>query len=171
MNPKIGICGTQTREFSQVPGDLSIGRTVPTNHAFIVKFMKYRCPFNHPTVMFRKSVVEKVGGYPVKFPEDYWLWWYLYRDGVIFSNLSDELLDMRLGERFMKRRGFNFLPGELGISLDMCRQGLVTMLELPLILVLRIIVRASPLFLREWFFNTARSKLGTTKRSDVAGKT
>ena len=38
------------------------------------------------------------------------------------------------------------------------------MLELPLILVLRIIVRASPLFLREWFFNTARSKLGTTKR-------
>ncbi len=51
-------------------------------------------PLVHPTVMFRKYIVEKFGGYREgDFPEDYELWLRLLHHGVKMYKLKDVLLD------------------------------------------------------------------------------
>ena len=53
-------------------------------------------PFAHPTVMFRKSVVERLGAYREgDFPEDYDLWLRLYHAGCRMKKLPVPLLRWR----------------------------------------------------------------------------
>jgi len=50
-------------------------------------------PFVHPSVMFRREAVERVGGYrPVPWLEDYDLWLRLYLEGARFAKLPQTLL-------------------------------------------------------------------------------
>ena len=50
-------------------------KKVPINLDEIINFSKYRNPFNHSTVMFRKKAVLAVGGYKHQpYFEDYLLW-------------------------------------------------------------------------------------------------
>jgi glycosyltransferase involved in cell wall biosynthesis len=51
-------------------------------------------PLMHPTVMFRRELVEKFGGYKEgDFPEDYELWLRFLYGGVIMHKLKENLLD------------------------------------------------------------------------------
>jgi glycosyltransferase involved in cell wall biosynthesis len=50
----------------------------------------------HPSVIFRRQVVEAVGGYQEHgWPEDYDLWLRLYQNGVRFARLPEVLLEWR----------------------------------------------------------------------------
>ena len=50
-------------------------RMVPTEHEKILTFSKLRSPLNHPAAIFRKKIVERVGGYPLFHKgQDYALW-------------------------------------------------------------------------------------------------
>ncbi len=79
-------------------------RTVPTKHADIIKFMKRRCPFNHVTVMFKKSAVLNAGNYKhLLYNEDYYLWIRLFQEGAKFANLAGNLVYMCvLGRKCIK---------------------------------------------------------------------
>ena len=48
-----------------------------TNHIDIIKEMHYKCSFIHPSVMFKKEVIDVIGLYPTTFPhcEDYAFFW------------------------------------------------------------------------------------------------
>src|SRR5699024_2389598 len=61
-NPDLSIVGTNTDEFYESPNDIVSSRIVPTKHEDILSFSKRRSPFNHPTVMYRKTDVLNVGG-------------------------------------------------------------------------------------------------------------
>lgn len=53
-------------------------------------------PLPHPSVMFRRSIVEAAGGYQEHgWPEDYDLWLRLYLQGVGFARLPQVLLEWR----------------------------------------------------------------------------
>ncbi|OOZ36221.1 glycosyltransferase family 2 protein [Solemya velesiana gill symbiont] len=53
-------------------------------------------PFAHPGVVFRKQIVERLGGYrDGPFPEDYELWLRLHRAGYRMAKLPEILLDWR----------------------------------------------------------------------------
>ena len=53
-------------------------------------------PFAHPSVMFRKSCVQQLGGYRSgPFPEDYDLWLRLFHSGLPMEKLPQVLLDWR----------------------------------------------------------------------------
>ncbi len=53
-------------------------------------------PFAHPGVVFRKRIVDLVGGYrDGPFPEDYELWLRLHRAGHAMAKLPEVLLDWR----------------------------------------------------------------------------
>lgn len=130
-NRDISVVGTQI-QYINIHGDNVIrGRThVPLNHMNIQKFMKTRCPFWHPTVMFRKNDIIKLGGYKYGFyGEDYDLWIRGYLAGLKFANLDEVLLKYRTHENqmssthgkiaisslllfyFNQTRDFNFLKG------------------------------------------------------------
>jgi len=53
-------------------------------------------PFAHPSVMIRRSALNKVGGYRQgNFPEDYELWLRLHSLGIKMAKLNETLLDWR----------------------------------------------------------------------------
>lgn len=106
MDPKLSIVGSNIGEFI---GDMTnmIGyRNVPTQHSEICEYLKKRCPFNHMTVMFRKSEVERSGGYlDWHYNEDSYLWVRMYLAGCKFENISENLVFARVNEDTYRRRG------------------------------------------------------------------
>jgi len=62
----------------------------PKDH-FINRFIE--SPIVHPTVMFRKEIVEKFGGYShtPEWPEDYELWLRWMQNGVSFAKIQENL--------------------------------------------------------------------------------
>jgi glycosyltransferase involved in cell wall biosynthesis len=104
-NPDIAVVGGIIAEFSTTPQEIVSYRKVPENYEDIVKFSKLRCPFNNPSVMFRKDVVLAVGNYkPIKGCEDYDLWFRILKDGYKGYNLPCLVLYYRTGDQFLKRR-------------------------------------------------------------------
>lgn len=61
---RLAIVGAQINEFYDDVDNIISSRVVPEYHEDIVKFARRRSPFNHPTVMFKKSIVLECGGYP-----------------------------------------------------------------------------------------------------------
>ena len=106
-NTQISIIGGTVTEFSEFP-DLPKGkRRLPLKHEDIVRFSRKRNPFNHPSVMLKKSAVEQCGGYSEEYPlfEDYYLWVRMLAEGNIGENLPDTLVYMRAPSDMYARRG------------------------------------------------------------------
>ena len=102
----VDIVGTNIMEFTGDISNTRSGRTVPENHDEIFQFAKRRSPFNHPTVMFKKSAVEAAGFYEdYAYFEDYNLWATMLSKGYRGYNIQETLLYMRAGEDMYKRRG------------------------------------------------------------------
>ena len=74
-NPNLAIVGGQIKEFALNINNVVGQREVPISQNLICDFIKWRSPFNHPTVMLNKKIIKKVGGY-ISFGnlEDYYLW-------------------------------------------------------------------------------------------------
>ena len=75
-NPELDITSGALLEFVTSLDQITGGRTIPCNNDEIIRYSRKRCPFNHPCVMFKKSAVERAGGYQEKYHlfEDYYLW-------------------------------------------------------------------------------------------------
>ena len=102
----LAIVGSNITEFVGEPDNIVGARVVETDDAAIRADMKVRCPMNQVTVMFRKSIVERVGGYVDWFnEEDYYLWLRMYLGGAKFANLPDHLVNVRVGKDMYQRRG------------------------------------------------------------------
>ena len=100
------IVGGDITEFIDSEDNVVGKRSVPTTHEEITEYMKSRCAFNHPTVMFKKSVVLAVGGYIDWFwNEDYYLWIRMQLGGAKFANTGSVLVNMRSGTDMYARRG------------------------------------------------------------------
>lgn len=117
-NKDVAILGGQIEEFIKNVDNITGKRIVPTKDFELKNFMKKRCPFNHVTVMFKKSDILSVGNYQAWFcNEDYHLWIRLADANKKFSNLSDVLVCVRIGEEMYARRGgMRYFQSELGIQ-------------------------------------------------------
>ncbi|MCI8726262.1 MAG: glycosyltransferase [Hungatella sp.] len=103
---KIDVVGGQITEFIGNPENIISKRIVPEEDKEIKRYLKKRCPMNHVTVMFRKSAVEKAGGYLEWFcNEDYYLWIRMAMAGGIFVNVPETLVNVRIGDEMATRRG------------------------------------------------------------------
>lgn len=102
----VDIVSAAIEEFSISPNLIDSRRIPPEYHNDICSFAKKRNPFNHPCVMYRKSAVEKAGGYQEIFLlEDYFLWVRMLINGSKGYNIQEPLLWMRAGSDMYKRRG------------------------------------------------------------------
>lgn len=128
QNPEIDILGGQIEEFI---GDVSntIGkREVPLTDNELKVYMKKRCPFNHMTVMYKKSAVLKAGNYK-HWPsnEDYYLWIRMAFCGCTFANLSEVLVNVRVGKEMYERRGgMKYFRSEEQIQRLMLDKGMIS---------------------------------------------
>lgn len=103
-NPEVGILGTQVRQINAKGDELpSEQATKPLLHDDIVSSLFFGCALWHPTVMFRKSVLDGLNWYGSlvikgreQFSgEDYDLWCRAVGSTKI-ANLPDVLLDYRV---------------------------------------------------------------------------
>ena len=105
--PEISLSSGTVSEFIDDPADSTGKREVPITDEEIRVFSRKRNPMNHPCVMFRKSAVEKAGGYKETYHlfEDYYLWVRMLMKGFKARNSKDILLDMRSPADMYLRRG------------------------------------------------------------------
>ncbi|TBR41271.1 glycosyltransferase [Marinomonas agarivorans] len=103
--PSVDVIGTACREFG---GGFALeAKVLPASHEELLDFSIIRCPFIHPSVMFRASIFERPEvRYPIntELTEDLALWYTLLCSGAKFANMPDVLLDYRLSEATLLRR-------------------------------------------------------------------
>lgn len=126
-HPETTILGGQIEEFIESPEKVIGKRVVPETNEELKKYMQKRCPFNHMTVMFKKSDVIKVGNYQDWYwNEDYYLWIRLALEGFKFANFPDTLVYVRVGKDMYSRRGGNkYFKSEVGIQKLMLEKGII----------------------------------------------
>ena len=101
----LAVCGCNIDEFSESTEDIKLSRVVPSDYEEIIRFSKKRQPFNHPTVMMKKSIVEKCGGYiKLRRKEDFDLFSRIITSGCYVRNIDKSLYLYRADENNYKRR-------------------------------------------------------------------
>jgi glycosyltransferase involved in cell wall biosynthesis len=110
--------------------DHVVGRRVPPLEADVIrKYARLHDPFNHPTVVYRRSAVEAAGGYGEQMPfmEDYWLFARMLANGAKPVNVADPLVYYRVGEEAYRRRGGStMLRAELALQRRLRDAGFVS---------------------------------------------
>ncbi len=97
-HPEIGVLGTRTRFETTVEKSSGMAWFVNWQNAIIAPHDHYvkrfvDAPLAHPTVMFRRELVERFGAYSTDpLPEDHELWLRWMHEGVRFAKLPEELL-------------------------------------------------------------------------------
>jgi glycosyltransferase involved in cell wall biosynthesis len=92
--PEVGLCGTAYNNF----GARSYTVKVPLNDSEAKRYLLRDSPFGHPTVMFRKSIIEQ---YSFCYDKDYmpaedYKLWYDFSKVSKIKNLPDVLLHYRV---------------------------------------------------------------------------
>ena len=100
------LIGGQVDEFSRNIENIVSKRWVPSSMEEIKSFMKYRNPFNHPTVMFKKNEILNSGNYhQIQGFEDYDLWARVVAKGYKCINSDKIMVHMRIDDGLYSRRG------------------------------------------------------------------
>jgi len=112
------IVGSGLLEFGSDIDDIVGRRTPPTEPAEIRRVIRFRDPFNHPTVVYRKSAVLAAGGYSdMALMEDYLLFTRMVQGGARPANLSEPLVCYRVGAgAYARRGGRELLRSELALQ-------------------------------------------------------
>ncbi|OYP37475.1 glycosyltransferase [Rhodopirellula sp. MGV] len=115
---KCGVVGCQL-EIIDEAGDVVAQRPYPVGAARIVQTMRLRNAIAHPGAMFRKSLVESLGGYRDAFPyaEDYDLWSRVHKAGVELHNVPETLLQYRVHNGQIKSQKLRAqIAGTIGVK-------------------------------------------------------
>lgn len=86
-------------------------RKLPIDHEALKKRYFTRTPFAHPSLMYRRQLIEKAGFYPTDtiLMEDNVLWGRALKEGLKFANIPEFLFQFRIDRNFYKRRsGFEY---------------------------------------------------------------
>ena len=142
-NPRIGIVGGQIEEFIGNKKNIVSKRNVPEEDKEIKHFLKYRCPFNQMTVMFYKDKVLKAGGYKDWYcNEDYYLWIRMYLNNVIFHNLNETLVLVRINDKlFTRRGGVKYFLSEFGIQKLLLKNKIINIKDFIVNVLLRFLIQ------------------------------
>jgi glycosyltransferase involved in cell wall biosynthesis len=157
VDNQLDIVGGQIIEFSKNIEDIVSVREVPLQHKDIVLFMKFRSPFSHPTIVFRKDVFDALNGYDVNtFPEDYDFFVRAYLLGFKFGNVKENVMYFRLGENLseaIKRRwGVKYALNEIKLYNKFLRFGFFTYKDYFKAFFLKIPLRILPFKLYSYIY-------------------
>ena len=159
--PDVGIVGTNVSEFIDSIDNVICDTKLPETNEEIIKFSKRRCPFSHPSVMFKKSEVINAGNYRENYLcEDYDMWLRMLRNDCKCYNIQESLVYMRVGEDFYKRRGgWKYMKTILKFKNELLKTGYFTLFDYLKSTVPHIIVCLIPNSLRDWIYrNLLRKK-------------
>jgi glycosyltransferase involved in cell wall biosynthesis len=125
------LVGAALLEIGEDEHDVRGERIPPTTPALIARTARLHDPFNHPTVVYRRSAVAAAGGYEhLALMEDYWLFVRMIASGAKVANCAQPLVMYRVATGAYDRRGgLDLLRSELALQARFLRSGFVTRRE------------------------------------------
>lgn len=101
-------------------GEIIRSRTSPVTHNKIMQMLPKLSPITHPTVMFKRSSLQKLGFYNVKYTtsQDLELWLRAAGAGLKFYNIPEYLFKYRMDEDFVERKSFKFRWNDFRMRID-----------------------------------------------------
>lgn len=150
-HPEVSLVGGAIAEFQTDPSIICSKRIVPEKHEEIVEFSKFRNPFNHMTLMYRKKDVMSAGGYRhFQYLEDYYLWIRMFIRGYKGHNLQDVLVYARIGNGMLQRRsGLEYAKSQNKLFGFMLKNNYITKIQYAKAIMSRTIISICPHFVRK----------------------
>lgn len=153
----VDVCGTSCKEFG---ASFSLPeKHLPTTHDELLEFSITRCPFIHPSVMFRTSVFSSGIRYPADttFTEDMALWFLLLMKGYKFANINEILLYYRLNDKTLhRRRGFSKACSEMLVRSSYMFKLKKISLKNVLLIIARLVFHMIPVFFVKYAYKNLR---------------
>lgn len=162
----LSIVGSIINEFDDKPENIISSRVVPLEHQDILKFSRRRNPFNHPTVMYKKSEVLKLNGYgDYRRNQDLDLFVRMLNNGSKAKNINQALVLFRANQDNLKRRK-SWIKCKSYISMiySFWRKGYSGFLDLLIVTASQIIVFLSPIWFLDWLSNKFLRQSSTEKK-------
>ena len=116
-HPECEAVGTWAIEI-KADGSEFYRKQMPVTHKQCYDFLMKRDCMIHPTVMFRRSYIDKAGLYSLDtyFGEDTMMWAQGFSNGCKFANIPEYLFKFRLNDDFFnRRRGWKHAKGILAL--------------------------------------------------------
>jgi glycosyltransferase involved in cell wall biosynthesis len=125
------IVGSGLLEFVTDTDNIVGQRVPPLEPDRISRYARIHDPFNHPTVVYRRSAVLAAGGYgDIPLMEDYSLFARMLAGGARAVNVPEPLVFYRVGATAFKRRGgMRLLRSELLLQREFRRSGFISTAE------------------------------------------
>ena len=152
------IVGTGIAEFLGSVDNI-VSRRLPNNDQIKLKKNAWLiCPFNHPTVMFKKDKVLEAGGYRTMHSfEDWYLWLRIFANTQCkVYNIQKPLLAFRVNEsQYERRRGNTYKKREMQFLNTAKNEGLISYRQF----VIRKIISGTFRLLPVYLFKSITKKL------------
>ena len=119
------LVGSGLIEIGEEDGDVRGYRIPVTDEDEIRAYARFHDPFNHPSVVYRRSAVGRAGGYrELPLMEDYWLFARMIASGARVTNIAEPLVLYRVtGGAYKRRGGLRLLRSELTLQRRLRRDG------------------------------------------------
>jgi glycosyltransferase involved in cell wall biosynthesis len=166
------IVGSGLLEFVSDIDDIVGQRVPPTDPDQIQRYARMHDPFNHPTVVYRRSAVLAAGGYgDLPLMEDYALFARMLANGARAVNVAEPLVWYRVGATAFKRRGgMELLRSELRLQREFRRQQFTTTGQFLRNVLVRGGYRLVPWWLRRAVYQPLVARFGARRGPDPAAR-
>lgn len=154
-DPDLSIVGTMIDEFYDEPSNIVSSRTVPTDHENIVKFIRRRSPFNHPSVMFKKAEVIRCGGYGTfRRKQDLDLFSRMMNYDGKGANVDRSLLLFRSDEsNFKRRKSWSYCKSYIDVQFAIWKRGHCSLVDLAYVTLGQTVMYIAPMWFLKWLSN------------------
>lgn len=154
-DPSLSLVGSYLSEFVDSIDNVVSVRKVPLTHNEILEYAKRRSPFNNQSVMYRKSVVESVGGYSsLKRSEDYELFVRILSRGFKTANMDESLVYFRLNNDSYKRKGtIDNLAGFINVRWKIYKMGFSSFWDFLIPTIGQLAICIVPVSIRKKIYN------------------
>lgn len=159
------LVGAGLLEFGGSIDDI-VGRRIPPSDPLdIARYSRLHDPFNHPTVVYRRTAVIAAGGYgDLPLMEDYWLFVRMIAGGARVVNVAEPLVYYRVSDGAYERRGGRaLLSSELRLQREMRRHGFITFPQYVRNVLLRGGYRLVPTSIRRPFYRLIVAPYGARR--------
>ncbi|MGN8646345.1 glycosyltransferase [Gracilibacillus sp. HCP3S3_G5_1] len=150
-DPELVILGSHIDEFYDEPDNIISSRVVPLTSEEIMSFSRRRNPFNHPTVMYKKTEVLRLGGYKnYRRNQDLDLFVRMLNNGCKGKNINKSLLLFRANRDNLKRRkSWEKCRSYMEMIYSFKKKGYSTLLDFLVVATSQIIIFVSPIWVLE----------------------
>lgn len=161
-NPDIDIVGSFITEFEGTENNILTIRKLPEKHEIIYEFAKWRCPFNHMTVMYKKKAVLVAGNYGDRIRmQDYDLWVRMLNKGSKGANIPEYLVNVRAGDGMVSRnRGVDIIVNEIKLHKSFLDIGFINHIQFLRNITAKFLLRIMPFSIqKKIYYKTLREPI------------